>query len=116
MTFIIPGPCPSAANLREHWAVKARRVKGQRDKVRLLCPRWTGGPLLVVELVRVSPRPLDDDNLRGALKAHRDGIAARLGVDDGSPLVEWRYSQEKGEPCVRVSVTRPTPAPAQSGD
>lgn len=104
MTFTIPGPCPSASNLREHWAAKAKRVKVQRDKARLLCPRWTGGALLVVELVRVAPRQLDDDNLRGALKGTRDGIAARLGVDDGSALVEWRYGQEKGEECVRVTV------------
>lgn len=106
VTFTIPGAVPSASNLREHWAVRAKRVKGQRDKAMKLCPKWKGGALLVVELVRVAPRELDGhDNLRAALKGHVDGIASRLGLDDRSPLVEWRYGQEQGEPGVRVTVT-----------
>lgn len=50
----------------------------------------------VVTLTRISPRLLDDDNLRPALKAVRDGVADRLGVDDRDPRVEWRYAQRKG--------------------
>lgn len=94
---------PSASNLREHWAVKAKRVDAQRRATRYRCPAWTGGPLLVVRLTRVASRSLDDDNLRGALKSVRDAVAMWLKVDDASPLVRWEYAQEKGaEPCVRV--------------
>ena len=57
----------------------------------------------VVTMTRVSPRGLDDDNLRSALKATRDGIADKLGVDDRSPLVEWRYAQRQAkQACVVV--------------
>jgi hypothetical protein len=41
---------------------------------------------------------LDDDNAQGALKNVRDGIADALGVDDRTPLVEWRYDQTRGKP------------------
>lgn len=49
----------------------------------------------VVRLTRLSPGTLDDDNLRGALKAVRDGVADRLGVDDRDPRVTWEYAQER---------------------
>jgi hypothetical protein len=112
LLFEIPGVLPSALNQRLHWSVKAKQTKAQRDKARLLCPRWSGGPLLVVELVRVAPRMLDaGDNLSGAFKAIRDGIAARLGVDDGSPLVRWEYGQEAcraGDERVLVRISSQT--------
>lgn len=93
ITFSIPGRAKSAANLREHWAVKAKRVRAERDKALKLCPKWTGEALLEVVLVRHGVRELDGDNLQAALKGIRDGIAARLRVDDGSPLVRWVYFQ-----------------------
>mgnify|MGYP001586779957 CR=1 FL=1 len=64
--------------------------------------RW---PLLV-DLVRVGPRRLDDDNLAGALKHIRDGVAAALGVDDGDTArVTWRYGQRQDRQAVGVEVT-----------
>lgn len=104
ISFTIPIRAPSTSNLREHWAVKAKRVETQRRATRAKCPVWTAGPLLVVTLTRVSPRPLDDDNLRGALKAYRDGVASWLKVDDASPLVKWEYAQAEGEASVRVEI------------
>lgn len=101
---IIPGEAPSTPNLREHWAAKAKRTKAQRAKVMAKMPPWPLGPLLLVRLTRVAPRALDSDNLAGALKGHRDAVAARLRVDDGSPLVEWRYMQASGEPAVVVQM------------
>jgi hypothetical protein len=51
---------------------------------------------LVVLMTRLSRGELDDDNLRGALKAVRDGIADALGLkSDRDPRVEWRYAQAK---------------------
>lgn len=100
----IPLALPSAANLREHWAQKARRVKAQRATMaaHLLSADVFGlerPPLPVsVSLTRVSPRTLDDDNAVAAMKAPRDEIARWLGVDDADPRVEWRYGQAKGAP------------------
>lgn len=105
LSFVVPVKTASTSNLREHWAVKAKRTDAQKRAARAKCPPWTSGPLLVVTLTRVAPRALDDDNLRGALKSVRDGVATWLKVDDASPLVRWEYAQEKGgEPAVRVDV------------
>ena len=63
---------------------------------------------LVVTLTRIAPRALDDDNLRGALKACRDGVADWLAIDDRDPRVRWEYAQRKGKPgqyAVAVEVT-----------
>jgi hypothetical protein len=62
---------------------------------------------MVVRLTRIAPRQLDDDNLRGSLKAARDGVADWLGVPDNDPRIRWDYAQEKGKPktyAVRVDV------------
>ena len=114
----IPITTPSASNLREFWAVKAKRVKAQRLATGLMLRAGRVAHRLeeehgkvqlheriVVTLTRVSPRALDDDNLRGALKACRDEVAAYFGVDDGNTSrIRFEYSQAKGKPsCVRAS-------------
>lgn len=104
--FELPLKTPSVANLREHHMAKAKRVASQRRAAMLKCPKWNGGPLLVVTLTRVAPHRLDSDNLAAALKGVRDGIASRLGVDDGSALVRWEYAQESGDEAVRVDIRR----------
>lgn len=100
ITITIPFRTVSESNMREHHMAKARRVKWQRNVVGLAVrPRVKGmaHPLpCSVLMTRVAPRPLDDDNLRGALKATRDQIAAELGVDDRDPRVVWRYAQRRG--------------------
>lgn len=94
----------SEANLREHWAKKAKRVKRQRQLVGMLLwntelcwvrPR-PALPVTVL-LTRIAARKLDDDNLCGGFKAVRDEIAAWLGVNDNDPRVTWRYAQERGK-------------------
>jgi len=93
----------SAANLREHWATKAKRVAEQRAlgamKVRQVTDAADRAGLLaaglVVTLTRIAPRALDDDNLASAFKAIRDGVADALGIDDRDPRVSWRYAQER---------------------
>jgi len=97
----LPLKTQSTSNLREHWAAKAKRMKPQRDGACLMVKskiRELGSTRLVVLLTRIAPLELDDDNLRGALKAVRDGVASALRVDDRSPLVRWDYGQRKGEP------------------
>lgn len=108
-TIIVPVKTPSVLNLREHWGRKAARAKAHREAAWASCqyanPRRPALPV-VVRLVRISPRKLDGDNLQGALKAVRDGIADWLGVDDGHDAVTWEYGQEQGKPaCVRVEIS-----------
>lgn len=90
----------SESNARGHWAGKARRTKQARETVGLVVGthlRVCKAPLpVVVTLTRIAPRQLDDDNLRGALKAARDGVADALGIDDRDDRVEWLYGQRRG--------------------
>lgn len=65
--------------------------------------RW---PCLVVRLVRVAPRQLDDDNAASAAKSVRDGVADALGVHDRDPRVVWLVDQDRGPACVRVELYR----------
>ena len=90
----------SAANAREHWAVKAKRNKTERTAIRAYfdsCPpslRLTDSNL-IVSFTRFGKRLLDDDNLAGSFKAIRDEVAACLERDDGPKAgIRWVYSQE----------------------
>jgi hypothetical protein len=90
----------SAANAREHWAVKAKRNKTERTAVRAYfgsCPpslRLTDANL-IVSFTRFGKRLLDDDNLAGSFKAIRDEVAACLERDDGPKSgIRWVYSQQ----------------------
>lgn len=98
-----------------HRMVKHAKTKTQRENVRLLLrqlravPRVVGGQpnRYEVKLVRISPGELDDDNVRGAMKAIRDEVAEWIGLDDRDPLIVWKYGQEKadrGTAGVRVEV------------
>ncbi|QRK06038.1 hypothetical protein JQX13_38825 [Archangium violaceum] len=109
-SFDVPVKTASTSNLREHPMARYRRTDAQKRATRRRCPEWTAGPLVVVRLTRVSPRQLDDDNVRGALKSVRDAVATWLRVDDASPLVRWEYLQAKGAtPLVRVQVMLVSP-------
>lgn len=89
----------SESNGREHWAKKAKRVKSHRTAAAFAARALLVRPLpAIVLLVRVAPRALDDDNLRGALKAVRDGIADAFEIDDRDPRVTWEYAQRMGLP------------------
>lgn len=105
----------SVANLREHWAKKAKRVKLHRQlaqvalaRIALLTERGNAVSCCVT-LTRISPRALDSDNLQSAFKAVRDQVAAWLTMDDNDPRITWRYQQEKGRPkehSVRIEIKR----------
>jgi hypothetical protein len=119
LTFVVPVRTVSTLNTREHWAKRAKRAKQERTtawscfvharcRIDRPCPwaRDSRGKF-IVSLTRHGVRLLDDDNLRCALKSVRDGIADALGVDDRSPLVEWRYDQQRARmPSVSVKVER----------
>lgn len=108
---LIPVRIESVSNLREHWAKRANRAKQHRmlawAELRAVDPGRNLLGKVCVTLTRIAPRALDDDNLRSALKAARDGVADWLGVPDNHPAVEWRYGQEKGRPkqyALRIQV------------
>lgn len=121
VTVTLPIYARSEANNRDGIFVKAKRTKEQRGVVRAmvhgnvagavrLAARLTVPPVYTVTLTRIhrkSARPLDDDNLRGSLKAVRDGVADALGIDDGKrDRLRFRYAQEPGgDYGVRVHVT-----------
>ena len=94
MRFHIPIKLPSLANTRLHWRVMARLKKQQRGAT-FYCMHGKKAPPLpvVITIVRIGPRKLDDDNLASACKYVRDAIADVVGTDDGSPLYTWRYEQ-----------------------
>jgi len=97
----------SVANIRMHWAVKARLVKSQRQKAfNALCAVAAPIPLpCTIVLTRVAPRALDGDNLQSAFKATRDGVADWLGVDDGDKRLDWQYRQRSdGVKVYRVEI------------
>ena len=109
MMTIVPLRTVSESNQREHWSRRAERARGHRLTAALVVrsQRLPALPVVVM-LTRIAPRALDDDNLRGALKAVRDGVADALGVDDRDPRVTWAYGQAKGAPRaygVQIAVT-----------
>ena len=96
--------------LRLHWSTRFRWARTQKAiaywMTKAQCVRPKTWPL-VVTLTRIAPSAirLDDDNLRGALKSVRDGIAAALGVDDGdTKKIIWEYEATRGDYRVQVTI------------
>ncbi len=107
--FDIPIRTVAEKNKREHWAVKARRVKEQRDVAYYFTCSHMELPLLrlpkSIILTRIAPGRLDDGNLSVAVSAVQDGICDALEVNDGDPRITWKYAQEKGkEYAVKVQI------------
>jgi hypothetical protein len=105
----IPIKAVSTLNAREHWSVKAKRHKSQRQAAYLMTPK--AQLPAVVTLTRCGPRTLDGDNLQGSLKAVRDGVADKLGVDDNSPLIDFKYAQAKSKDYAVEIEVKPAPTP-----
>lgn len=103
-SYLIPIKTVTGLNAREHWRVRAKRVKAERQAAALVIKPFPTP--CIARLVRLSPALCDDDNLQGACKAIRDEIAKLCGVDDGpTGPITWVYAQEKckrGQFGVRV--------------
>lgn len=118
ITLRLPIHTVSEANVRGHWSARARRAQGHRSIIALALRPQVGslGLPVCVLLTRKSIKKLDDDNLRGALKAVRDGVADALGLaDDSDERVTWLYAQapaKPGEHGVEVAVTRRLAGPS----
>ena len=76
----------------------AAKAKQQRTGVATMCWSTFGQPPslpLIITITRVGPRELDGDNLQGACKHVRDGIADWLGVNDRDKRIQWKYAQAR---------------------
>jgi hypothetical protein len=99
----LPIKTVSTMNVREHWAVRAKRAKTQREATQWACKSLERvEPPLIITLTRIGTRKLDSDNLAASFKAIRDGVADWLGIDDGDERLTWNYAQEKGKYGVRI--------------
>lgn len=113
LVVTIPLKLVSGANAREHWAAKHRRVKTEREAVKMACVMnsYVAATLqglthqlakeptfrVAVRLVRLGGRAWDDDNNVSGLKAVRDAVADWwLLQDDGSDRVRYTCDQEPG--------------------
>jgi hypothetical protein len=123
----IPIKTVSESNSSEHWSKKAKRHRQQQFFVRLAMNEHLSEVKLPCEikLIRLAPRLLDDDNLRGCLKYVRDEISECLipekagtyitrsgtvrrikGRADSDPRLTWAYGQEKTKTQgVRIMIT-----------
>lgn len=86
-------------NVREHWRVRAKRVKAERESTAWVLTRQSKPALpCTVSFTRVGPsNGLDDDNLSSGFKGIRDEIAKWLGIDDRDPRVKWECDQRRGK-------------------
>ena len=106
----VRAPVPSLSNARLHWAARARMAKIQRESAQIMLRSVTADPPLPplrITLTRRGLRRIDRDNNVAAMKHFQDGCADWLGVDDGSPLLDWQYAQETGRdqvPGVHIAV------------
>lgn len=103
----------SELNSRDHWRKRSARAKLQRQQTKLtilseqFAKKANLEMPLRVTLTRLSPRYLDSDNLQGAFKHVRDGVADAVGVDDRDPRYDWQYRQLKAErKGVRIVIER----------
>ena len=111
VVFTIPVRTGRGLNDRLSWRARAAKVKDHRNAAYLMAQSRLRGSTVVlplhVTLCRLSAGELDSDNLQGALKSIRDGLADALGLKDNDPRVTWDYSQfkvKRGNFGVRVTV------------
>lgn len=91
----LPLKLVSEANAHEHWRNRQKRAKAQRAAAKAaLGPDVKGPPPpYLITITRIGPRKLDSDNLAGAGKHVRDGVADWLRIDDGDERLTWQYAQ-----------------------
>ena len=100
----------SRANAREHWGKRHARDKRESHSLRAAWHAaglngWATPLPVAVTLTRLGGKPMDGDNLQGALKALRDAVATLIAVDDADDRVKWRYRQKPGHKTASVTIT-----------
>jgi hypothetical protein len=104
-TWLVPLRTGRGMNERLHHMERHRRNKAEQEAVLWMLGNKPRPELpCTCTLTRMSPanatgvwQGLDDDNLRGSLKAVRDAAAKWVGVDDADPRVRYAYEQRCGE-------------------
>ena len=88
--LMLPWP-PSVLNpnCKSHWSQKAKAARIYRNQCYALANRSTliaseKGNRFIVIFYPPDKRKRDDDNMIGAFKHGRDGVAKALGVDDNT--------------------------------
>ena len=119
-SFTVPHHLPSLPNSRENRWDFAKIKKSQHGlgfAAGLSCRARLGSQVVAAEVraaraksirvifTRVGPKKLDDDNVTGAFKYVRDGVAEALGADDGARVYEFKYRQRTGAYAVEVEIT-----------
>lgn len=123
--WTLPLKTVSEVNVSEHWSKKSKRHKQQQFFIRSLYSHEAEDIKLpcIVKLIRISPKLLDDDNLRSAFKWIRDELSECLipeklkpyvtkkgtlalikGRADDDPRITWLYAQEKGKLGIRIEI------------
>lgn len=93
------------SNRSEHWTVKGKRVKAEKEAVSGALARLGVSPIapssaVIVSMTRIAPRLVDDDdNLVSCFKHVRDAIAQHLGLksDNDPRVLRWECRQRKSE-------------------
>lgn len=114
IAFTIPIRTSSKLNQRLHHYARASVAKKERGEAKIcalselnLLPSkhclFHADKEVTITMTRVGPRELDDDNVQGALKSIRDGIADALAVaagtdnagrgNDNEKRMKWVYCQ-----------------------
>lgn len=113
MVVLVPIITVSEINRHEHWRRSHERHEAQKFRTRFAFSQGFEAPKfpVIITLTRISPRKLDDDNLRPALKWVRDTVADILipglkpGRADDDMRISWQYAQEKSKTHgVRVAI------------
>jgi len=87
---------------RSHWP-RTRALAAAKKEGFLACkaammgggaPRWSN-PRIAFVITAYPPdkRARDDDNVKASLKAHRDGIALALGIDDSRFAERFQWGE-----------------------
>ena len=115
--YYIPLKTCSEANSSEHWTVKSKRHKLQKNKVKAIFLKERPSITLPCKatLTRISPRQLDvNENLPMSFKYITDSICEYFypglapGRADGMGGITFEFKQEKGnirEYAIRIEIS-----------
>jgi crossover junction endodeoxyribonuclease RusA len=98
-------------NSRVHWRTKAKATKLAREYVWAVTLSEVGpnsawrGARLAFTFCPPDKRRRDADNCISSTKAHRDGIADALGIDDSKFECSYRLGEPVKGGAVRVEIT-----------
>lgn len=96
------------------WQVRSKHTKALRYENKMQAMSWLNllarqnvrpAGKVTVLFTRIGKKCDKDDNLRGAFKAAKDGIAEAFGIDDGDARWVWLYDQRTKKKADRATGT-----------